>query len=514
MGFLLLLGSLLHGFSGPAYAAEDPLIAGSWVQLRKSPTFTSPIVPLAPTWGPALPLGNRFEVQQVYGRWLYGKPVPLRNMKARDYAPAGWVYTRMIVLPSDEATQSQRLREENFYTDYYAREAWRRLGLSGEAESLVYFAFLESLVLSRKTSILFQKQDEATVEAKESYLSWDLFPSALAAEEKKQTPAQALTPVPAPAVAASTEPPKKKVELVVPEKPPGPPIGLSGAHLGFLHEETMAVIVEHKKEKKIVESKILKAREIKAITKNVKHEIMARYISERELSLPSLTHEEVDGNIYMQAILQRALSGCSKKIQSYWKDKHWFAFRIYGLKTKPSEKDIWYQFRLPGGYFAVSDRAIATAQNEAELAYLLVRPLVRDSRLAKINMNLDVKDWAQALREQEPKVWADSLRAQSTKLSKNLDVADEISVDLEASECLARSGYHWQAGLRYLQRMRSNSKETWAAWFIENSIGLDYHLEQLEERLQEAINHKQFPDSDTLNRKRFQTAIELWNTKG
>jgi hypothetical protein len=504
-GFLGLFCCLVGLSMGPVFGASDPTVAGPWVQLRKSPTFSAPVVAMAPTWGPTIPFGNGFTVEQVYGRWLFGKPAPLQKMKAKDYAPSGWIYTRMVLIEGDRSILSEKQNDQNFYANFYSAEAWRRLGLAPGDNTLAYFSFLESLVLSQKTLILFKTQDEKNISLRNN---WDSFLS-FAAYAQDKPPEPAPTPAAAPPADG-----KKKKELVVPEKPEGPPLGLSGIHLGFLEQEAVVVKKQQAQELKMKQAKILKPREIKPIDEQTKILILSRLIAERELNIPALNHEEVDGNLYMRAITKRALDGCPASIRDSWKDRHWFVFRIFGLKEKKDEKNIWYQFAMPGGYFAISNRAIAQAKNEAELAFVLLRPFVRQERLEALTFATDAKEWPMQLRDQADRVWADLQRVQSTKLSKNLDVADEITVDLLTSECIANAGYQSDAGLRYLQRLRNNRDETWAKWFIEHSIGLDYRLQQLGLKLQEEMRLKKIPESETINRKRFETAIEIWNTQG
>jgi hypothetical protein len=95
-----------------------------------------------------------------------------------------------------------------------------------------------------------------------------------------------------------------------------------------------------------------------------------------------------------------------------------------------------------------------------------------------------------------------------------LDVADEIAVDLATSECLAKSGYHWQAGSNFLSRLLAAKSENWLKWFIDNSVGLEYRVKTLGQRLKEDLNQQKFPESDAINRRRFEMALAQWNTLG
>src|SRR3989344_5909875 len=104
---------LCLGWSGAAEAAEDPIISGPWVELRKEPLFDAGIIPLAKTWGPTLPPGTTFRVERVYGRWIYGTPNPPGKMLPDDYAKSGWVYSRMLLIPRDSDTLSPELLKKN-----------------------------------------------------------------------------------------------------------------------------------------------------------------------------------------------------------------------------------------------------------------------------------------------------------------------------------------------------------------------------------------------------------------
>ena len=104
----LLLSAVAGASSGDA-----PTVAGPYTELRKTPVFTSPVLPLAKTWGPTLPVGTGFQVEKVYGRWIYGRPLPLKNMRSHDFAPQGWLFSRMLLLPGDSDSLSASVRKQS-----------------------------------------------------------------------------------------------------------------------------------------------------------------------------------------------------------------------------------------------------------------------------------------------------------------------------------------------------------------------------------------------------------------
>jgi hypothetical protein len=160
---------------------------------------------------------------------------------------------------------------------------------------------------------------------------------------------------------------------------------------------------------------------------------------------------------------------------------------------------------------ALSARAIDVAGNEAELAYLLVRPLVRELRIRHKKPVFHAKAWPGELETLSEDLWSQTLKAQSTKDSANLDVADEIAVDMAASECVSRAGYRPLSGISYLRKLSGKREESWSKWFFERSIGLDYRLERFSALLDEALAKDKFPAGKTSNPKRFATASRYWN---
>lgn len=454
---------VIFAFSTFAHA-EEPKISGPWTQLRKTPLFESDILPLAKTWGPNLPIGNSFQVEKVYGRWIFGRPSPIAKMKEKDYAPAGWIYSRMLLLPGDLNTENAEILKRRTALFYHSKELWKKLG--ADSSSYDSLNFLEGLSLSEGTIKAFSSQDDAKI-------SFHLFPQQLAWADD------------------------------------APSMGLTGVDLTFLEQEFK--IVQQQKQnaqaKKI--AKVLMAPKVPALTDEIKRAITARQLLPHYLDLPKLSHEEVDGYIYMRATTLRALRGCAKPVQDFWKNRPWNIFRFYRLKSQSEIKNPWLQVSLPSGYFAVSARAIDVAANEAELAFLLIRPLVRELRLKRKAMS--VKNWPNSMQEQAEEQWQDVMKLASTRDSENLDIADEIAVDMGAVECLSRAGYKSEAGLNYLQRLVMQKDESWAKWYFDNSIGIDYRMERVATLLDQYLAKAKFPRGSASNRKRFSTAEKFWN---
>jgi hypothetical protein len=452
--------------------ADDPRIGGAWVELRTSPLFESPTEKMADTWGERIPPNDEFVVEKMFGRWIYGKPVPLKNMRKRDYPPAGWVYSRMLLLPGDESTASKTQAEEIYLTTHYSLLAWKKLGFKPMDNAFLSMDFLESLVLSRKTMLAFRHFDEQTGNSAS-------FPGV-----HLETEAQA----------------EEKIQ---------DEYGLVGANLDFLKQEFSAQQSLHQKVEKKRLQKILLPPRVAALSSKVKTDILGRYMLNKYFTMPQLSHDEVDGFIYMKAITERALEGCSPKIQAYWQKRHWNIFRVYQLKSQ-ADKNPWYQLELPGGYFSVSARAIDTANNEAELAFLLIRPLVRELRIHPPAPKFG-KKWPEELASLSETEWQEVLKNQSTLNSKNVDVSDEIQVDTDAVECLSRAGYASGAPLSYLKHLSMSREQPWAKWLSENMIGIDYRVERLGALIPEAIASHSFPEGHVVNQKRFSQATKGWN---
>lgn len=446
---------------------KTPVVGGPWTELRKAPLIESERLPMAKTWGPTLPPGTPFEVEKVYGRWLYGTPAPLKNMKPADYAKPGWVFSRMLLLPGDTDTQSPLLLARSHAILFHSREAWKKLKVEDSD-------FLESLVLSRGTLNAFTRQDEAGSPGSflRSYFSGDWLSRAEAAEES---------------------------------------LGLSGTDFSFLDQEFAVVKKQKQQQEKIRLSRILRAPPAPKIDAGVRTGIFGRFMLQKYFERPVLSQEEVDGHIYMRATAMRALEGCPKPIRDYWKNRRWNFFRIFRLKSRPEIKHPWLDIALPGGYFTISARAIDLASNEAELAFLLIRPMVREARVKRPVAQFSAKGWPESLNTQSELVWDRTLRAQSTKDSENLDVADDIAIDMNALECVSRAGYRPAAGLNYLRKLSQHREDGWMKWFTEHSIGLEYRLEQVTNRLEEDLAHQKFPGGQVMNSKRFTGAASRWN---
>lgn len=453
----------------PAQAAR---VSGPWVELRQAPVFEAPIQPLAKNWGPALPAGTEFKVEKVYGRWLYGVPEPRAKMPKKEYAKPGWVFSRMLLVPGDEDTLSPKLVKQAEAVIYHGRAAWKKLGI-GKEPLVSPFDFYEGLTLSKGTLKAFQAQDEAP-------LTW--LPPAL-----------------------------PFVRFAFAEELKNPPLGLTGSDLEFLDQEFRVLQGEKKAAAAKLEALKLKPPSILPLDQTLRTALLGRFMLHKYFELPALTHEEVDGFIYMRAAAMRALAGCPKNVRDYWQNRRWNIFRAYRLKSRPEIPHPWLETSLPGGYFALSARAIAQAGNEAELAFLLVRPLVREMRIQHAKLKFNPKAWPAELESISEEQWSQVLKAQSTKDSVNLDVADEIAVDMIATECISRSGYRPMAGLSYLRNLSMKKEEPWAKWFFDHSIGLDYRLERVAALVEESLAKEKFPAGKSTNPKRFTTASRYWN---
>lgn len=455
---------------------KAPLVGGPWTELRKAPTFDAERLPLAKTWGPTLPIGTSFEVQKIYGRWLYGTPVPPKNMKPADYAKPGWIFSRMMLVPGDKDSLAPEVIKKSQALLYHSQEAWKKLKLDRDP-SMASLDFLESLILSRGTVNAFIQHDESSAGFLPSLpagLAPYLFlPSAEAADDA--------------------------------------PMGLSGTDLSFLDQEFSLVKQAKSKAERDRLALQLRPPKAPAIDLAARVGILGRFMLNKYFELPALTHEEVDGFIYMRATGLRALEGCPKPIQDFWKKRRWNAFRIFRLKSRPEVRHPWQDISLPGGYFTFSARAIDLAANEAELAFLLVRPMVLEARLKRPAISLTAKGWPESLQAQSELVWDRTLRAQSTRDADNLDVADDIAVDMLALECIARAGYRPLAGVNYLRKIAAAREKPWSKWFNDHSIGLEYRLEQITTRLDDALAKQKFPAGSATNPKRFSLATTRWN---
>jgi hypothetical protein len=467
--FSCALGMYTGLYIGSAQGASAyPTISSPFAQPRKAPVFPSELVPMAKTWGVAIPVGTPFQVEKVYGRWVFGKPLPLRFMKASDHSAPGWIFSRHLVVPGDADTLSPSQAQAARKVIFHARDALKKLGEnSGPVD------FLETLTLSRKTLDAFSKPEQEKAER-----SFSPLPFAYADEGQEKEPA---------------------------------PLGLTGTDLSFLDQEIQVI-----QDRKQVEAQQLEARKLKtpsppALDDSTRAGVLGRYLLERYLDLPALSMEEVDGYIYMRATAMRALRGCPKEVQAYWKNRRWAHFRVFRLKSRPEIRHPWLEIALPGGYFALSGKAIEQAASEAELAFLLVRQLARELRVKRKALRFQAKNWPGSLPPLAEEVWDQVLKAQSTKDSENLDVADEIAVDMTAVECIAKAGYRPAAALAYLKKLALNKDQPWAEWFAKHSIGLDYRVERVAALTQESIAQRKIPDGSESQGKRFASASRQWN---
>ncbi len=468
--FVLLLAAAF--FPKPGYTdASTTTISGPWVELRTAPVFEATTQPLTKNWGPALPIGRPFVVEKVYGRWLYGSPEPIPRMKEKEFAKPGWVFSRMVLAPGDKDTLPSSLLQEAQGMLWHSREVWKKQ--AQEKGPIATLNFLESLTLSQGTMNAFRQQDEPAMVRTLPTFS-PLLPVAQA-EEKN------------------------------------PPLGLSGTDLSFLDQEFHVVQERKKTEEKYRVAKLLKPPPTPPLGQKTRTAILGRFLLQKYLELPPLTQEEVDGFIYMRATALRALEGCPKNVRDYWQNRRWNFFRVFRLKSRPEVRHPWLEFSLPGGYFALSGKALELAGNEAEMAFLLVRPLVRELRLKRKPITFQPKAWPKELDNLSEVQWAEMLKAQSTKESTNLDVADEIAVDIAATECISRAGYRPLGGLSYLRKLSLQKEEPWAKWYFEHSIGLEYRIERLLALVPESLAKGVFPEGKSTNPKRFSTASRYWN---
>jgi hypothetical protein len=464
--FLLLLGN------APAWGADSLTVAGPWVELRKAPLFGAEPLALAKTWGPTIPVGDGFQAEKIYGRWIFGRPAPLKHMKTGDFAPAGWIFGRMLLTPGDADTLPPSLVKRAHGVLFHARSAWKKLGLC-KLSPCSPLDFLEGLTLSTKTLSAFSASDE---ESEAAASAFSLFPTAGAAEEEE-----------------------------------APPMGLAGTEMKFLDQEIHTVQTQKQSVKKKKIAATLAVPPAPPLDAETRTALLGRFMLERYLELPPLSMEEVDGFLYMRATAMRALAGCPKEIRDYWKNRRWNFFRVFGLRSRPEDKHPWFEISLPGGYFALSGRAIERAGNEGELAFLLVRQLVREPRVKRHLPKLSASGWPQSLESASEEYWDNVLRAQSTRESENLDVAVEIAVDLTAAECISQAGYRPLSGIAYLRKLAVNRDQPWAGWLNHHLIGIDYRIERGLTLVQEALAKQSFHEGPVVNAKRFSTAAKLWN---
>jgi hypothetical protein len=463
-----------------AQANQEPVVAGPLTPLRKAPVFESETVYLSKNWGPAIPMDRPFRVEKVYGRWLYGTPEPLPRMQASEFASPGWVFSRFLLKPGDADTTTKKVRSELQGILYHSEKIWEQLGISKDPQLLAW-NFYENLVLSKGALQQFQQQDQSKAEIENLPSPNDAAPLL----------SYFLTPF------ANAEPAAESV-------------GLTGTDLSFLDQEFQVVQQKKIEQKKKLEALKLKPPGAPPLTEQVKLALLGRYIASQHLQVPPLNHEEVDGFFYLKAVAKRALQGCPQKVQKFWQDRHWNFFRFYRTKNSPVAYP-WQEVSLPGGYFGLSAKAIDLAGDESELAFLLIRQLVRESRLKFPKVKFPAKDWWRLLPEKSEDIFAARLKAQSGKFSDNLDVSDEIQIDLIAAECLAKSGYQAQSAHIFLRRMLMQREERWSQWYFQQAIGFEYRTEQVGERLKKEMELQKWNPDGVRNQKRFASVVKQWN---
>lgn len=477
---LALALELCFGIS--AHANPAPTIAGPLTPLRKAPVFESDTVYLSKNWGPAVPVGRPFRVEKVYGRWIYGTPEPLPKMRQEDFASPGWVFSRFLLKPGDVDTQEPGVRKITQGILYHSQKTWERLGLTKDPQLLAW-NFYENLVLSKSALKQFQDQDQQNAEN----LSEENSQSLIATLRKLSS----LFPL-----------------AIANEKPET--VGLTGTDLGFLDQEFQVVQEQKKILRQQIEAQKLKPPGAPALTKEVQLGLLGRYIASQHFHLPPLNHEEVDGFFYMKAVAQRTLDGCPAKVKNYWKNKHWNFFRFYRSKNLTVAYP-WQEITLPGGYFGISAKALDQTGDESELAFLLVRQLVRESRLKFPKISFPSKNWWSLLPEKSAEILEGRFKSQSGKFSENLDVSDEIQIDLIAAECLANSGYQPQSAHVFLRKMLLQREEKWAQWFFQQAIGFEYRSEQVVQRIKQEMDVKKWNPDGVRNQKRFASVLKQWN---
>jgi hypothetical protein len=447
---------------------ELPRAEAPYLQPRKAPVFDAESSSLAATWGPSIPFGVEYHLEKSYGRWVFGKPLPLPKMKPADRPGNAWVYNRMLVPPGDSSTRSPEALRRIFLAEHHTAAALRTLGINGGKGKHLYLSFLNNLVLSENTLAAFIRLDEAPA------VGWKIQDLLLA-----------------PAEAASK-------------------LGFLGANLNFLKDEAAAKRRERARMDAERAAKILKPPTIEPPGAEAKEFALGRYISEKNFDLPPLTNEEVDGHLYLRAIAVRTLRGCADDIQNYWKNRPFNVYRVKNYFGRPASDRLWFQIQMPGGNFFHSDSVLSSVQNEAELAFLVVRPFLLSLRQDSAEMSFP-DDWVKAIPRLAPETLLRLRAQQSAKMNAKIDVAADISIDLAALKCVAEAGYRFDAGLGYLKRIRAASKLDWSSGFIEHAPGLDYRIERVEKELAEAVALGKIKRSLITNPARLEAAQKLWN---
>lgn len=489
MKFLLFL--LLSALSGNIFAgisnafADEPTIAGPWVQLYEAPKFLAKKKKLASVWGPNLPVGVKVKVVDIYGRWIFATPEPLKRMKKKDYAKAGWVYNRMLSLPGDRPIRSLSSRTTTSWINFHLFKNWKSIPGASNTKTLESAIFLESLVIGNATMHELRRLDE------QASVRNSMIDELLASFDEWRAPA--LLPE------AHAKPVSKEN------------LGFSGAHLKFLRMDSYKAAAKRSKRQKEIESKRLKPPVFPPINRDMTNAIFGRYFFSLKAVTPKLSHEEVDAHLYLQSVAARALSGCSSSIQSYWKDRPWRFFRVHGFKNLNGAHDSsWFEFWLPGNYFVLSSEALREIKDEAELAFVLARQFVHIAKLKPQPLRFS-KQWQSEMQSIQP-VFERSLRKiRYVKHNERLDVGTEIASDLEATRCIASQDYHYGAGLKLVNRISANRHRPELENLINKTMGLDYRIKEFSRRLESELEKGNVRNSSILNEKRYRVAQKIWN---
>ncbi|MCO5143734.1 MAG: hypothetical protein M9962_11650 [Oligoflexia bacterium] len=271
--------------------AESPRIGSAYTQLRSEPLFTSPILKLAKTWGPTIPVNTEFQVEKAYGRWLYGQPKPLTKMRAKDYAPKGWIFSRQLIAPGDENSLDEKSTKKIFSAIQHTEIHKQALQLQSNTE-IAKVNFLDSIVLSKKTLELFIKTDEQISTEKSKTLFHELSLKSPAILRKKES------------------------------------LGLSGPSLEFLDFEINEI--EKKKQAILAKEKAKKLTPpiLMSVDQNIHTKILSRSVLAEQYVHPPLTQEEVDGHSYMNVVSHPHFRAARKNIQAYWKSNLFMFFSI------------------------------------------------------------------------------------------------------------------------------------------------------------------------------------------
>lgn len=466
-------------FLAPFASADDPIVASSFVELHKNPNFFSQKEPLHKVWGPALRFGGTFEIEKSFGRWVYGRPTPLPRMKKAQYAPKGWVFNRFLLPQYATPVHDDNIRNLIFHLQYHGNKAWQKFNFKPGKHEVFAMQFLENLVLSRENLLRFRQYSEAG-------MSWrfdfgGLISSAHAAEK-----------------AATTGQKTSSLQL-------------SGANIDFLNESAEQARQQRQQKKQKQEALKLKPPKIDPLNEVMMATILGRYIAQREFRFPALSYEEVDGNQYMQALIRHTLLGCAAEYQHHWQSRYWLALRFDKLAAH-SEPTSFFNMRLPGNLFLYSSRSLATPENEAQLAFVLIRPFILDyHRKNRQKVLLDKKRWPNQVITVASNVFNGEKNLQSPKTNSEFDVASDIKIDLETLRCLGNAGYNPNAGVNFLKRLAEYRKQSWATDYFARHPGMDYRIEQVEKRLKQAIATSDITDSKALNTRRFNLAVRIWN---